>query len=159
MNRSWILVLLAPAALSCGYTQGFGKRSLGIKTVAIATVQNESYRQDLDRLLTLQLGRDLTEYTGLVPATYAEADAILKVTIKEASTRSITETTGGAIEEGAFLLAASVELVSRTSGNTIYSNKHADQAEFRVPVGETLATARTEAIADLSRRILLAIAR
>jgi len=160
MTRARILALLCGLlGLQCGYTQGFGGRSLGIGSVAIATVENESYRPDLDRLLTTQLARDLTEYTGLVPATYSQADAILKVTIKEASTRSISETTGGAVEEGAFLLAASVELVSRTTGETIYTNKHADQAEFRVPVGETLATARREAIADLSRRILLAIAR
>jgi hypothetical protein len=160
MIRSRAMAIAAlSTALACGYTQGFGGRSLGIASVAIAAVQNESFRQDLDRLLTIQLGRDLTEYTGLVPATYSQADAVLKVTIKEASTRSISESTGGAIEEGAFLLAAGVELVSRSTGKTIYTNKHADQAEFRVPVFETLETARAEAIADLSRRILLAIAR
>jgi hypothetical protein len=159
MRSRKLAAVLALASLACGYTQGFGGRSLGVDSVAVAVVQNESFRQDLDRLLTIQLGRDLTEYTGLVPATYSQADAVLKVTIKEASTRSITETTGGVIQEGAFLLAASVELVSRSTGETIYTNKHAEQAEFRVPVFETAESARAEAIADLSRRILLAIAR
>ena len=150
-------VLLALLATACGYTQGFGSaKSYGIKSVAITTVDNATFRQGLDVRLTRRLGRDLPRFTGLVPGTQERADARLEVRLSEVHGRAITEQLGGAIFEGAVQLVAEVRLVSR-AGTTLHDRRYVDWAEFRTPVGEGLASAYDEAIGDLVRRILIGI--
>lgn len=144
---------------ACGYDVGFGAHELGVRTVAIVTVENDTFRQGLDRALTRQLGRDLTQYTGLVPGGPESADARLEVRLRDATGRSISEGVGTAILEGAVLLAVEVRLVERVSGRVLYRNKHADWAEFRTQVGEGLQGALAEATRDLSRRILIGVDR
>ncbi|MAE77927.1 MAG: hypothetical protein CMJ85_13780 [Planctomycetes bacterium] len=153
MKTALTLVLLTA---SCGYTHGFhAPERLGIRTVAVLTVSNETFRQGLDTDLTRQLGRDLTHFTGLVPGGPGSADARLEVTLREVAGRPVTEQGGGALIEGAIMLAAEVRLVEQRSGRVLYEGKHLDWAAFRATVGETLSSALSESIADLSRKILI----
>lgn len=153
----WAVLL---AATACGYQVGFGAHErLGIRTVAIHTVANDTFRQGLDVALTRRLGSDLTQFTGLVPGPPGAADARLEVTLREVTGRSISEIGGGVVLEGAVLLAAEVRLVENATGRTIHHSKHRDWAEFRSRVGETLSSALDEATADLSRKICSSIDR
>ncbi|MFQ5506916.1 MAG: LPS assembly lipoprotein LptE, partial [Planctomycetota bacterium] len=137
MSRSLARSLTACLSVvgACGYSQGFGTEHLGVRSVAIAAVKNKTWRQGLDLLLARQLSLDLTEFTGLVPASPDQADSILEVTLEEASGRSIIEGGGGSVVEGALLLAVRVRLRDR-DGNVIHDDKLTDRAEFRSPVGE-----------------------
>lgn len=146
--------LLLALTTACGYTHGYGSGKTSIRTVAIEAVQNETYFQELDRLLTRRLGRDLSIYTGLVPAKRSQADALLGVTLLSQGGRTITDAGQGAVHEAATYLAVEVRLVDLRSGKEIYKAKLLDWAEFRAPVGETLESALRESIRDISRRIL-----
>lgn len=154
MRRSpALLVLLATA--SCGYTTGF-ENPHGISSVAIQTVEDRSFRRQLAELLTRQLGRDLTRFTGLIPGRVASADARLEVTIEGAPGRSVVEGDGGAIVEGAIGLDAVARLIA-PGGRVLHERRYNDWAEYRSPVGETRGGALDEAIADLARKILLGL--
>jgi hypothetical protein len=152
------LLLAFGAGAGCGYQQGYsaGER-LGVRSVAIAMVKNDTYRQGLDVQLARRLARDLTQFTGLVPGTPGGAEGRLEVTLREAQGRSISETTGGAVSEGAILLLVTTRLVDQRTGAVLYSAENQEWAEFRSPVGENLASATAEAVADLSRKILLGV--
>ncbi len=150
--------LLAACCLlaGCGYTAGFAGDRLGIRTVAVRTVENLSFRQDLGLRLSRRLARDLPHYTGLVPGSFAAADAVLEVVLEEASGRLLTGEGEGRIREGAIRLSARYRLVERGTGRVLGQGRASDWAEFRVPVGEDQESALREAVADLSRKILLA---
>lgn len=139
----------------CGYTSGFGNPH-GIRSVAIQTVEDLSYRREIAELLTRQLGRDVQRFTGLVPGRSATADAELLVTVLSATGRSVVEGNGGSIAEGAIGLDAEVQLIAR-DGRVLHRERYLDWAEYRAPVGETRSAALREAVADLSRRILLGL--
>ncbi len=145
--------------LGCGYSQGFRATRLGVQTVSIHTVSNLSYRQDVDADLTRQLGKDLTQMTGLLPGTPRTADAVLKVELSEVLGRAITRGGEGSIREGSVVLLCEAKLVDRKTGAVLSRSRHADQGEFRVVVGEDRAKAYREAVQDLSRKILIAIGR
>lgn len=152
------LLAIALPQVACGYQHGFGTEHLAINTVAIQTVNNLSFRQNLDRQLTRQLARDLTQFTGFLPASFQQADAILEVTLIEVSGRTITDAGAGQIVEAAVLFAAEVKLRENGSGRLLYEGRVTDWAEFRAVIGESLADAENEAVADLSRKILSGMA-
>ena len=157
-GKSFLLFVFAGLSLACGYQHGFGTEHLAIRTLAIKTVNNLSFRQDLDRRLTLRLAKDLSQFTGFLPASFAQADAILEVTLVEVSGRGITDAVAGQVAEGAVLLAAKVRLTENGSGRLLYEGKVTDWAEFLSTIGESLADAENEAVADLSRKILSGMA-
>ncbi|MCB9920228.1 MAG: hypothetical protein H6832_17635 [Planctomycetes bacterium] len=145
----------ALVATSCGYRSGFGNPH-GIRSVAIQTVDDQSFRREIAALLTKRIGSDLTRYTGLVPGRHGSADAVLEVTVLSAPGRSVVEGDGGSIREGALALDARARLISR-SGKVLSDRRYADWAEYRPDVGETRAGALDEAAADLARKILIGI--
>ena len=151
----WLsLACIGTMTSSCGYTHGYGSGKTSVRTVSIETVDNETYFQGLDRLLTRAMGKDLTLYTGLVPARRSQADALLRVTLSAQGGRAITDAPQGAVHEAATYLAVEVHLTDLRSGKEIYHAKLLDWAEFRAPVGETLQSALRESVDDISRRIL-----
>ncbi len=156
--RQLVWVTLLALTSGCGYEHGFGARDrLGIRSVSVSTVENLTFRQGIDRLLTRQLARDLAQFTGLVPGAPDAADARLEVTLRDVQGRSITEQSGGESTEAAVLLDADVRLIDRRTGRVLYAQRHHDWAEYRSAVGETRSQAIVESVADLSRRILTAI--
>ncbi len=142
---------------ACGYTQGFSGKKLGIRSLAIQTVDNQSFWRGFGNQLTRRLGRDLTLYAGITPGTPGQADATLEVQIKEVRGRMITGEGEEAIREAALLIAATWRVVDLRSGKELQAGKALDWAEYRVPVGENRASARKEAIGDLARRILISL--
>ncbi len=142
---------------ACGYSQGFSGKKLGVRSLAIQTVDNQSYWRGFGKLLTRRLGKDLTLYAGITPGFPGQADATLEVQIKEVRGRMITGEGEEAIREAALMIAATWRIVDRSSGKELQAGKALDWAEYRVPVGEDRASAKKEAIGDLSRRILISL--
>ncbi|GAB4146181.1 MAG: hypothetical protein Fur0037_14220 [Planctomycetota bacterium] len=150
------LGLLAPG--SCGYTFGSGLRDAGIRTVFVRVVSSESYRQRLEAELSRALARELPATSGLSPASEAEADAVLEVALGGDRERTlVTGTRSDPVREGALEAWIGVRLIARADGRILVDREIPDRAEFRDPIGETLATARTELVEDLARKIALAL--
>ncbi|MBZ0150786.1 MAG: hypothetical protein K8J09_04570, partial [Planctomycetes bacterium] len=69
---------------ACGYTFGSGMERLGVRTVALQVVANDTYRQRLEVDLSSALSRELPVTTELALADRREADATLQVTLTDA---------------------------------------------------------------------------
>ncbi len=142
---------------SCGYSQGFSGKRLGIRSLAVRVVDNQSYWRGFGSLLTRELGQQLALYSGITPGLPGQSDATLEVQIKEVRGRMITGEGEEAVRESALLIAAKWRIVDQESGKELQAGKALDWAEYRVPVGENRASAQKEAIGDLARRILISL--
>jgi hypothetical protein len=152
--------LLAPCLLgtsSCGYTFGTGLHQQGVRTVALAVVGNESYRQRLEVELSAALARELPVSTDLQFCARDHADATLQVVITDVRERTLVPGNRTApVREGALESAVRMRLVRR-NGEVLLDRVLLDRTEFRDPIGEDLTNARGEVVADLARKIALAL--
>lgn len=157
MRASLANALLAAAMAACGYTFGSGLDRLGVRTVALDVVGNDTFRQRLEVELGQALARELPVSADVRLADARSADARLQVVLTEAHERTLV--TGGLadpVREGAFAAAVWMRLVAR-DGRILIERRITDRTEFRSPIGENLVTARAELVEDLARKIALAL--
>lgn len=142
---------------ACGYTFGSGLREQGVRTIALAVVGNDSFRQRLEVQLGAALARELPVSTDLRLADLATADAVLRVTIGDVRERTlVTGNRQDPVREGALESAVHMELQGR-DGRVLLRRQVLDRTEFRSPIGEDLTSARSELVEDLARKIALAL--
>lgn len=154
------MAVLATVLVSsgCGYSFGSGLRERGIRTVHITAVANDTWRQRLEAELSAAVARELAVSSDLLPGTAAAADAVLELRIGTERERSlVTGDRSAPVREGAQEASVRVVLIDRRTGKAVVDRLVADRAEFRDPIGETLATARRELVDDLARKIVLAL--
>lgn len=150
---AWSLLLAG-----CDYTFGSGMQTLGVRTVALDVVGNDTFRQRLEVELGVALARELPVSSDLELADRRNADAILKVTLTSADERTlVTGERTDPVREGAFAAAVWMQLVAR-DGRLVIERRITDRTEFRSPIGENLTSARSELVEDLARKIALALA-
>lgn len=151
------LTLVALLATGCGYTFGSGLERSGIRSVALAVVGNETYRQRLEAELSAALARELPISTDLRLAGRGQADAVVEVVVTSAQERTLVPgDRNDPVREGAFEAAVRLRLVRR-NGDVVLDRTLLDRTEFRDPIGEDLTTARAELVGDLARKIALAL--
>jgi len=151
-------LLLTSLLSCCGYSFGSGLPERGIRTVFVQAVGNDSYRQRLEVDLSAAVSRELPVSSDLLPGTAATADAILQLDFRRTRERTlVTGTTAEPVREGALEAALQMRLIERRSGRTLLQRSITDHAEFHDPIGEDLDSARQELIADLARKIILAL--
>jgi hypothetical protein len=158
-RRAHAIAWLAVAALAaCGYASGTGLDRLGVRTVALDVVGNDTFRQRLEAELSAALARELPISSDVVLADRRRADAILQVVLTSEEERTlVVGPRTDPVREGAFAAAVSVRLVAR-DGSTLLERQLTDRTEFRSPIGENLTTARAELVEDLARKIALSLA-
>lgn len=157
MRRPPAILLPLVAVAACGYTFGSGLDRLGVRTIALDVVGNDTFRQRLEAELGAALARELPVSSDLVLADRRSADAILNVVLTDADERTLVS---GArtdpVREGAFAAAVWVRLVGR-DGRLVLERRITDRTEFRSPIGEDLTSARSELVEDLARKIALSL--
>lgn len=141
----------------CGYSFDQGLAPRGIRTVTLAVVGNETWRQRLEVDLAAALARELPVSTNLVLAAPDRADATLRVTFQSADERTLVPgDLQDPVREGALVAAVRLTVVART-GAVVLERTLLDRTEFRDPIGEDLTSARGELANDLARKIALAL--
>jgi hypothetical protein len=127
--------------------------------VFVQVAGNATWRQRLEAELALAVSRELAVSTDLLPADRPSADAILEVVLADERERSLVSgSRSDPVREGAQEAAVRIRLLRQRDGQLILERNILDRAEFRAPIGENLATARSELVADLARKIGLALA-
>lgn len=157
MRTPTALALLVLASAACGYTFGTGLDRVGVRTIALDVVGNETYRQRLEAELSRALSRELPVSTDLRLADRRDADAVVRVVVTDARERTLV--TGGRsdpVREGALESAVTMKVVRR-DGSVLIERTLLDRTEFRTPIGEDLTSARGELVDDLARKIALAL--
>lgn len=152
------LALLPFLLGACGYTMGSGLEQQGIRTVFLEVVGNSTWRQRLEADLSAALSRELAVSAGLLPGTATGADAILEVELTDDRERTLVPgSRSDPTREGAEEVLVRMTLRRARDGRILVSRDIADRAEFRSPIGEDLTSARRELVADLARKIALAL--
>jgi hypothetical protein len=153
-----LLGALALAADACGYAFGSGLHEHDIRTVHVRAVANDTYRQRLEAELGAAVARELAVSSDLLPGDAATADAVLEIRIESERERTlVTGDRTAPVTEGAQEATVRVVLTARRTGERLVDHVVADRAEFRDPIGEDLTSARREMVADLARKIVLAL--
>lgn len=155
MRRAALCLAFLVAA--CGYQAGLDLRDEGVRRVAVRVVGNETFRQRLEIPLTRELQEALVVHSNVVPASVAEADAVLEVDIADVRNRTLVQGAQVPIREGALEFALDARLVATDGGRVLRDRRILERAEFRVPVGENLDSATREAVRDLARKIVLSL--
>lgn len=168
-TRSSALFALAAllAVPGCGYSSGTGLRARGVRTVHIRAVENDTFRQRLEADLFAAVSRELPVSSDLLPGTLERADAILdlRITSEQEQTLVVGNPNDTAAQaearapvlEGAQQVRVHVLLTDRRTGKKLVDKTVLDRAEFRSTLDENLTTARQELVADLARKIVLAL--
>lgn len=157
MTRGVCIAVLALALAGCGYSVGFEDWGPTPRSVAVAVVDNRTFRQRVEIPLTRAILEALAVHSNLRPAAPGEADTTLEVEITDIEGRNLVGAGNTPVREGALDFRVRAVLRDRQSDAVLRSAEVRDRAEFRIDVGETLETAQREAVGDLARKIVLAL--
>lgn len=157
-----ILSLMLIPCSGCGYT--FGPTPVqGIRTVYVPVFKTDSFRRNLDYLLTEAVQQEIRTRGGYRLGDAATADTILEGRIVDARKNVLSETRFDDPREVQLMLGAQVSWIDRRSGRILQQHvfpigqelaQHSSQASFAPEVGQSLATAQHDAVRRLAAQIV-----
>jgi len=167
MSRSKIRGILAMAAVvalisGCGYMLG-PSNVQGVRTVYVPVFKSESFRRNLDYLLTEAVQKEIKSRSGYRLVDEPMADTVLSGRIVDVRKNPLSETRFDDPRETQLLLGAEVSWVDRRNGQILQQRvfpigqelaQHSSQVSFAPEVGQSLATAQQEAVKRLASQIV-----
>ena len=157
-----IAVLSVIAIAGCGYT--LGTQTLqDVRTVHVPVFQSDSFRRNMDYLLTEAVQREIRTRTPYRLEDAETADTILKGRIVDIRKNILSETRYDDSRELQLMVGAEVTWVDRRSGQILHQQtfpvssvltQQASAVSFAPEVGQSLATAQQEAATRLASRIV-----
>ena len=159
-----ILMLLfsVAATVGCGYTLGTPMVQ-GVRTVHVPVFTCDSFRRNMDYLLTEAVQREIRTRTSYRLDDAETADTILRGRIVEIRKSPLSETRYDDPRELQLMVGAEVTWVDRRSGQILQQQtfpigpeltQQASNVSFAPEVGHSLATAQQESAQRLAARIV-----
>lgn len=155
-------VLVATAISGCGYV--FGPQSVqGVRTVHVAILQTESFRRDLDRLLTEAVQNEVRNRTAYRLEDEHLADTILRGRIIDLRKDLLSETRFDEARELQLSLGVEASWIDRRNGQVLQQRvfvignelaHYAANASFAPELGHSMATAQQQAAERMAARIV-----
>ncbi|MCA9057065.1 MAG: LptE family protein [Planctomycetaceae bacterium] len=165
MTRTAVLLIGVVCWLTslsgCGYMLGPPSRQ-HVRTVHVAVFQSDSFRRNLDYLLTEAVQREVKTRGAYRLADEPVADTILKGRIVDIRKNPLSETRFDDARELQLLVGVEISWIDRRNGQVLMQETlsvdpvltHAvDQVSFAPEVGQSMATAQQEAATRLAGRI------
>lgn len=162
MIARWIAVAVLFCSVGCGYTLGPSPR-VGVRSIHVPVVQSDSFRRDVDYLLTEAIQQEIKVRTGYQLAEEATADTILRCRIIDTRKNTLSETRFDDPREVQLLLGAQVTWLDRRTGQVLQKqtfalpqqfSQHSSQVSFAPEAGHSLATAQQDATRQLAAQIV-----
>lgn len=156
------LLACAVAVSGCGYTLGTPMVQ-GVRTVHVAVFKTDSFRRNLDYLLTEAVQKEVRTRSGYRLEEPDVADTILKGKIVEIRKNPLVENRFDDPREIQLMVGAEVTWIDRRSGQILQQQtfplgpeltQHASNVSFAPEVGQSLATAQQESATRLAARIV-----
>lgn len=156
------LLLSLSIVAGCGYTLGPNPRP-DVRTIHVAVFQTDTFRRNLDHLLTEAVQQEIKIRSGYRLADAQTADTILTGKIVDFRKNPLSETRFDDVRETELQLAAEVSWIDRRNGRVLQQqtfslnpqlSRHASQVSFAPEVGQSLATAQQEAVKRLAADIV-----
>ena len=156
------LLFSIPVIAGCGYTLGT-QPVYGVRTVHVPVFKSESFRRNMDYLLTEAVQREIRTRTPYRLEDADTADTILKGRIVEIRKSALSETRYDDPRELQLMVGAEVTWVDRRSGQILQQQtfpigpaltQQVSNVSFAPEVGHSLATAQQEAATRLAAKIV-----
>ena len=154
------LLLLLPAG--CGYMLG-PPSVQGVRTVHVPVFKSESFRRNLDYLLTEAVQREIKTRTRYRLADATTADTVLEGTIVDIRKDVLSENRFDDPRELQLMLGARVTWTDRRTGQILQQQifpidrqlaQHSSQVSFAPELGHSMATAQQDAVRRLASSIV-----
>ncbi|MCA9051686.1 MAG: LptE family protein, partial [Planctomycetaceae bacterium] len=156
----WTVMLLSSSLCGCGYTLG-PTNYHNVRTIHVPVFKSDSFRRNLDFLLTEAVQKEIKTRSGYRLADAADADTVLEGRIIDVRKNPLSETTFDDPREVELMLGAQISWVDRRSGRILQQRvfpigqelaRHSSQVSFAPEVGQSMATAQTEAVQRLAAK-------
>ncbi len=150
------------ATVGCGYTLGTPMVQ-GVRTVHVPVFKCDSFRRNMDYLLTEAVQREIRTRTSYRLDDAETADTILRGRIVEIRKSALSETRYDDPRELQLMVGAEVTWVDRRSGQILQQQtfpigpeltQQASNVSFAPEVGHSLASAQQESAQRLAARIV-----
>ena len=154
-----VLLICLPG---CGYVLGPSNRP-GIRSIHVPVVRTQTFRRNLDYLLTEAIHTEIKTRSGYRLTDAASADTILECRIVDTRKNVLSETRFDDPRELQLMIGAEVSWIDRRNGRVLQQQvfpvsqqlaQHASQASFAPEVGHSLATAQQDAVRQLAAQIV-----
>ena len=154
--------MLLLAVSGCGYILGPSNMH-GVRTIHVPVFKSDSFRRNLDYLLTEAVQNEIKTRTGYRLADSASADTVLEGRIVDVRKNPLSETRFDDPREIQLMLGAQVSWIDRRNGRILQQHvfpigqelaQHSSQTAFAPEVGHPLATAQQEAVRRLAAQIV-----
>jgi len=140
----------------CGYSSGF-RAPAGIQSLGVPIMDNQTFplRRGLEVDLTRELKAELRRRSDLTLRAGPEgADAVLFGTILEFRQGVLVEGADDEVQESGISIRVRIRLIRSRDGAVLIDRIIQDHASFSNLAGETIDTARAEAVREIARRIV-----
>lgn len=161
-GRILLALLLGCQISGCGYM--LGPQSVpGVRTVHVAVFQSESFRRNLDYLLTEAVQREVRNRGAYRLDDAETADTILRGRIVEIRKAPLSETRFDDPRELQLMVGAEVTWIDRRNGQILQQqtfpvgnalSQQVSSVSFAPEVGHSMATAQQEAASRLAAQIV-----
>ncbi len=149
-----LLPLLAAGAASCGYRLGSVAPVGGAETVQIPVFENRTYRRGVESDLARQVAAALSSRSRL-RLVDAGGDLVVEGSIIDIREWVLTEKEDEQIRESSVLVTAEVTVRDGRTGEPVVKLRKITERESFVPgIGESLRTARVEALKRLAADVV-----
>ncbi len=154
--------LMMTCIVGCGYMIG-SPVVQGVRTVHVPVFKTESFRRNLDYLLTEAVQREIKTRTPYRLSDEETADTILRGRIVEIRKSVLSETRFDDPRELQLLVGAEVTWLDRRTGQILQQHvfpigpeltQHASQVSFTPEAGHSLATAQQDSVKRLASEIV-----
>lgn len=161
-TRVALTLLLAVSVSGCGYTLG-PQRVRGMRTVHVPVFQMDSFRRDLDRLLTEAVHSEIRTRTAYRLEDEHTADTILKGRIVDYRKDVLSETRFDDARELQLSLGVQISWVDRRSGRVLQERvfpigqdlaQRAADVSFAPELGHSMATAQQKAAERMAAQVV-----
>jgi hypothetical protein len=158
------MVLLAAvcSCVGCGYMLG-SPQVANVRTVHVPVMRSESFRRNMDYLLTEAVQKEIKARTAYRLADEYAADTVLNGRIVEMRKMPLSETRYDDPRELQLLLGVEITWIDRRTGHVLQQQtfplgntltQSASQVSFAPEVGHSMATAQQDAARQLAAQIV-----
>ena len=157
-----LVIAVCGSLIGCGYMLGPSTQR-DVRTIHVPVFKSDSFRRNLDFLLTEAVQKELKTRSGYRLADAATADTILEGRIIDARRNVLSETYFDDPREIQLMLGAQISWFDRRTGRILQQRvfpigqelaQHSSQVSFAPEVGQSLATAQGEAVQRLAAQIV-----
>ena len=155
MKRFFALLLLISLLVGCGYSPGF-RLPRGVQKISIPVFRNETipFRRDIEFELSRAVKRELQLRSDARLVSEESADAVLRGTVLEFRQGVLVEGAEGSIQEVGIVVRVALRLIRTRDQRLLLERVVEDMASFSSSVGDGIEDARSEAVAEIARRLV-----